>query len=83
MRHLHLRVLMGERGEGGVGAVRSMKRRERGCVQIGFLYLRYVCPPEHLLDWFQPHFTDQQVRSVNGFVDDLLLAALLIMLQMS
>jgi pre-mRNA-splicing factor 38B len=30
--------------------------------QIGFLYLRYVCDPKHLLSWFQPYFDDKQVR---------------------
>lgn len=31
-------------------------------VQIGFLYLRYVCPPQNLLSWLEPHFGDTTVR---------------------
>jgi hypothetical protein len=31
-------------------------------VQIGFLYLRYVCPPKELWEWLGPFCGDREVR---------------------
>jgi hypothetical protein len=31
-------------------------------MQMGFLYLRYVCQPQDLQSWLEPHFGDQTVR---------------------
>lgn len=31
-------------------------------VQIGFLYLRYVCPPRDLWEWLGPFCGDREVR---------------------
>jgi hypothetical protein len=31
-------------------------------VQIGFLYLRYVCPPRELWEWMGPFCGDNEVR---------------------
>lgn len=32
------------------------------CVQIGFLYIRYVGSPRTLWDWVQPYVRDSEVR---------------------
>lgn len=32
------------------------------CLQVGFLYLRYVCPPRQLWEWMGPYCDDREVR---------------------
>lgn len=31
--------------------------------QLGFLYLRYVCDPRNLWNWFQGYIDDKEVRT--------------------
>jgi hypothetical protein len=35
----------------------------RACLQIGFLYLRYVCDPRKLWDWTRHYMQDDEVRT--------------------
>jgi PRP38 family len=37
------------------------------CMQVGFLYLRYVCAPSSLQSWLEPYFADETVRSLHIF----------------
>jgi pre-mRNA-splicing factor 38B len=31
---------------------------------VGFLYLRYCCPPKQLWDWFEPYLDDDEPLKV-------------------
>src|SRR5262245_38219508 len=35
---------------------------------LGFLYLRYVCKPAHLWDWFGPYLDDEERVQLQGGV---------------
>ncbi len=34
------------------------------CVQVGFLYLRYVCDPRKLWNWYHKYLRDSEVRTM-------------------